>query len=85
MNDLISRQAAISIISEYFDGLEDNDTVSEYDFRDLLNEMPSVKAIEKTGKWMGTVCSACGNSCSYEYDAKYCPNCGAKMERGEDE
>ena len=50
MNDLISRQAAISIISEYFDGLEDNDTVSEYDFRDLLNEIPSVNVIEKMGK-----------------------------------
>lgn len=32
------------------------------------------------GEWFGTVCSACGESTSFSYDCKYCPNCGAKME-----
>ena len=32
------------------------------------------------GRWMGTVCSACGGSTSYYYDCDYCPHCGAKMD-----
>lgn len=34
----------------------------------------------KHGKWMGSVCSACGENTSYYYDCSYCPNCGAKMD-----
>ena len=37
----------------------------------------------KTGIWMGSVCSECGNSTSFYYDCDYCPNCGADM-RGEE-
>lgn len=32
------------------------------------------------GRWMGTVCSACGRSTSYYYDCDYCPHCSAKMD-----
>lgn len=32
------------------------------------------------GKWMGTVCSVCGESVSFYYDCNYCPVCGAKMD-----
>lgn len=31
------------------------------------------------GEWMGTVCSNCGESTSFYYDCKFCPNCGADM------
>jgi len=31
-------------------------------------------------KWFGTVCSACGESTSWNYDCEYCPHCGAKMD-----
>ena len=31
------------------------------------------------GRWMGTVCSACGESTSFYYDCDYCPKCGADM------
>lgn len=36
----------------------------------------------KTGIWMGSVCSECGNSTSFYYDCDFCPHCGADM-RGE--
>ena len=32
------------------------------------------------GKWMGTVCTACGESTSFYYDCDYCPHCGARMD-----
>ena len=34
----------------------------------------------KTGRWFGTVCSACGESTSFYYDCEFCPHCGAEME-----
>lgn len=41
--------------------------------------------IVKHGKWLGDwdyTCSVCNKS--FEYKTSYCPNCGAKMEKGED-
>lgn len=35
---------------------------------------------QRTGKWFGTVCSACGNSTSFYDDCEYCPRCGTRME-----
>ena len=32
------------------------------------------------GEWFGTVCSACGESVSFNFDCDYCPKCGAKMD-----
>lgn len=32
------------------------------------------------GKWMGSVCSCCGESVSEWYNFKFCPMCGAKMD-----
>ena len=91
MNDLINRQATISIISEYFDGLEDNDTVSEHELRDLINEIPSVQVKEKTGIWLNSYgvckCSLCGYCFEREGYKKYfnfCPCCGAKMGSGDE-
>ena len=39
----------------------------------------------KHGRWMGTVCSACGESFSEYYDCNFCPNCGAYMMDGEND
>lgn len=36
------------------------------------------------GNWFGTVCSACGESTSFYYDCNFCPNCGAKMDGGDE-
>lgn len=48
----------------------------------LIELMPTVDPV-KHGRWMGTVCSACGESFSEYYDCNYCPNCGAKMDEEE--
>ena len=44
-------------------------------------KMPTIESDPvKHGRWMGTVCSACGESFSEYYDCNYCPNCGARMD-----
>ena len=43
---------------------------------------PTIDAVPvRHGKWMGTVCSACGESTSNYYDCDYCPHCGARMDK----
>ena len=93
-DDLISRQAAEMALIEKeqhsrrykwgeiweLNGLE---------IREILDNLPSVQPKEKTGKWLHDqgkyknrwICT----ECSYRWyfpkeEAKYCPNCGAKME-----
>ena len=93
-DDLISRQAAEMALIEKgqhsrrykwgeiweLNGLE---------IREVLDNLPSVQPKEKTGKWLHDqgkyknrwICT----ECSYRWyfpkeEAKYCPNCGAKME-----
>ena len=46
---------------------------------DIVDALPTVAPV-RHGKWMGTVCTACGESEPYYYDFKYCPHCGAKMD-----
>ena len=82
-DDLISRQAAIDLIREncylvrlFSNSIEEGMTLTGIE--QALNVLPTVQP--KTGRWFGTVCSACGESYPYNYDAKYCPNCGARME-----
>lgn len=51
------------------------------DVIDIIDEIqPDDVAPVRHGRWMGTVCSACGGSTSYYYDCDYCPHCGAKMD-----
>ena len=45
-----------------------------------IDDQPTVKLEYETGKWMGSVCSCCGESVSEWYNFKFCPMCGAKME-----
>ena len=60
-----------------------------------IRKLPSAQPERKTGRWIHerlasttggsypvTRCSACQNSMPFEWEAKYCPNCGAYM--GED-
>lgn len=47
------------------------------EWEDIVNA-PTIDPV-KHGRWMGTVCSACGESFSEYYDCKFCPNCGARM------
>ena len=73
----------------------------ERDFRELINNMPTVGDAEivRHGKWMhdllvvplsNTVkesirCSECGTHWDIDCDFAYCPNCGARMEGKEQE
>lgn len=48
---------------------------------DIINAQPAVDVQEVMhGKWIGTVCSFCGESTSNYYDCNYCPHCGARMD-----
>ena len=69
--------------------------------RILLNTLPSAESERKTGQWISSdseleiKCNKCGKDFSeYVYSTdyiflaeypKFCPNCGVKMEEGEQE
>ena len=93
-DDLISRQATIDFIKEHSypvryggNSIEQGMTVTGIE--QALNEMPSIQPKQKTGRWEHDgghfanrwICSQCGYKFYFEKsEAKYCPNCGAKME-----
>lgn len=83
-DDLISREDTKQAIRHKFKTLAERCEINE-----VLNSMPSVQPKKKTGKWLHDqgkyknrwICT----ECSYRWyfpkkEAKYCPNCGAKME-----
>lgn len=94
MDDLISRQAAIDFIKEHsypvrYDNTSIEQGMTVTGIEQALNEMPSIQPNQKTGRWEHDgghfanrwICSQCGYKFYFEKsEAKYCPNCGAKME-----
>lgn len=88
-NDTISRQAAIDDAhSQIWYRLNPN--MKERIDAWLVN-LPAVQPKQKTGRWEHDgghfanrwICSQCGYKLYFEKsEAKYCPNCGAKMENG---
>lgn len=46
----------------------------------IIEAQPQIQLKYETGKWMGSVCSCCGESVSEWYNFKFCPMCGAKMD-----
>ena len=85
MQDLISRQDAISLIKEY-----ERDSTCPLDYVSIIRQVPSVP---RKGKWrygngmpatIGTSYSVICSECNLwsEYCTNFCPNCGADM-RGE--
>lgn len=93
-DDLISRQAAIDFIKEHsypvrYDNTSIEQGMTVTGIEQALNEMPSIQPNQKTGRWEHDgghfanrwLCSQCGYKFYFEKsEAKYCPNCGAKME-----
>ena len=74
MSDLISRQEVLNKLNK----LDQQELYLPCHFKEfVLDEVSNTP--QKTGRWFGTVCSACGESTSFYYDCDYCPNCGAKM------
>ena len=56
----------------------------------FLNTLNNIDAVSiKHGRWVKTYdsfhCSVCGNKTTTYYRTNYCPNCGAKMDRKDDE
>lgn len=100
MSDLIDRQAAIDALrigEELLKRVLDDMNVVGQDrekyswglgliesYISDIEELPSAEPV-RHGKWMGTVCSACGESTSFYYDCDYCPACGAYMKGTEDD
>lgn len=81
MDDLISRQAAIRLITGY-NGVMDKSVAKR-----LLIQMPPAQPERIRGKWIDdTYCSECGWVHTVEpgfigsvKGFNYCPNCGADM------
>ena len=97
MDDLISRQAVIDALDDYFSTLLETDTVSPEDLCYEILMIPAADVVErKHGHWIrvplacyggGTVivyeCSECCENQIAQSD--FCPNCGADMRGGKDE
>ena len=90
--DCISRESALKTLDN-MDNILDEDRTGEY-YKKLLKEclevLPPVTPHQKTGHWINgdDKCPCCGKSKFEDLDAdiwadwqpKFCPNCGAKME-----
>ena len=95
MDDLISRQAAIDFIKVHsypvrYDRTSIERGMTLTGIEQALNEVPTVQPEQKTGRWEHDggkfanrwICSQCGYKFYFEKsEAKYCPNCGARMEK----
>ena len=86
-DDLISRQAALDDAHRQI-WYRLNPNMKERIDTWLVN-LPTVQPKQKTGRWEHDgghfanrwICSQCGYKFYFEKsEAKYCPNCGAKME-----
>lgn len=96
-DDLISRQAAIEFIKDHsYPVRYDNNSIEQgmtvTGIEQALNEVPTVRLEQKTGRWIVDAlanniyrCSECGIDAPVEltggteYKSNYCPNCGADM------
>lgn len=97
MNDLISREATVSILRARADmALGDvKDAASFFDYcANMIEKIPAVDAEPvRHGRWVYNdddimpykSCSLCGCEAFDLHGANYCPYCGAKMEGEGDE
>jgi len=96
MADLIDRAALLAncyiLEADYDDGIEPRRAYAIS--IESVRNAPTVSSEPKHGKWIdGTqtspcmpetdVCSECGLRIIYGLNYKYCPNCGAKMEKSD--
>lgn len=82
---------------EYLAAIKPDEYVSAYGeaavdvinhVEEYVNEMPAIEPEVRHGRWYDHahtdtgVCSECG--CVFTDETPYCPNCGAKMDGGEE-
>ena len=83
--DAVSRVDVLECFSDLYDTFEDcsKGIVNELHrkFEDLRT-LPSVSPKQRTGEWIDDKCSLCGQYVYYGDMRNYCPNCGAKMNGG---
>lgn len=85
--DAISRAWLKEAIHNFYYGLKH--TPTEEDIQAYIDVAPSVTPKQKMGHWINyqkniwiyAQCSECGTV--HDTKTNYCPNCGAKMEEGE--
>ena len=84
--DAVSRKAIFEMIEQIQDagGFIGYNTYLEA--FDRVDNMPPVTPTRKTGKWKNDghghiLCTACNEVNVNTWKSKYCPSCGAKMER----
>ena len=81
--DLISRQAAIDALSDYYHHTTETQHAA---LREALGRVESVDAVPVVhGRWTDkdggiATCSVCGDRWGVWSVMKYCPNCGARMD-----
>lgn len=95
MDDLISRQDVLDVITVIINGFMNADN-REW-LEDMCVAIDEIPSAVKSGKWIKSaeskirpyMCSNCGSL--YDVDTvmgelawKYCPNCGARMERNDE-
>ena len=78
---------------DIFENCRNCSTLMDWQVKELIDKMPTIDAVEvKHGEWMDrsggiegawNYCSVCGEQAIDLYD--FCPNCGAKMQKGEQE
>ena len=95
MDDLISREAALSCFHDWIDSRGDVHTADEIPEYDSIERLPSVQSEREKGEWIRHYCED-GNSDGWQCDQcaewyyfgetkpNFCPNCGSDM-RGEDD
>ena len=92
---LIDADAAIDAIRDYLVGKrcpDDGTLTCRLIENEVINKLPSVQPERPKGKWIHQAkfsrveCDQCGKVFRNTFAPKnFCPNCGAKMERGEQE
>ena len=83
MSDLIDRQEAYEVLTEYYH----HSTESQHSaLREALEHVPSAEPEQNTGEWIPAkyenicICSECGKKIVIIGQIfQYCPHCGARM------
>lgn len=96
MADLIDKQSVVDIVMCYCSDDDGSCSKADVDIRELLDEIENLPEIEyepvRHGRWNEKGhCKCCGydmgsrvDKWTNVYNLQFCPNCGARMDRGAD-